>query len=45
MVDADTLQIPLVESVYAFVDFDFMMPSERMEFCDVGEFFECAVRF
>ena len=45
MVDADTFQIPFVQTVYSFVYFYFMMPSQVMQFGHIRQFAQCAVRF
>ena len=43
MVDADALEIPLVEAVDALVNLDGVVPAQTMELGDVGELLERAV--
>ena len=45
MIDADTFQIPFVQTVYSFVYFYFVMPSQVMQFGHIRQFAQCAVRF
>lgn len=45
MIDADTFQIPFVQTVYSFVYFYFMMPSQVMQFGHIRQFTQCAIRF
>ena len=45
VVDADTFQIPFVQTVYSFVYFYFMKKSQVMQFGHIRQFAQCAVRF
>jgi hypothetical protein len=44
MIDADAFEIPFIESVSTFVDFNLVLPTERVEFTYVCELFHRAVR-
>ena len=45
VVDTDSLLIPLIEAVYAFVYLDGMVPAQPVQLAHVGEFEHSAVGF
>ena len=45
MVNAYTLEIPLIEAVNTLLDFNFVVPSQSVEFRHIGEFLERSIRF
>lgn len=45
VIDADALEIPLVEAVDTFVYLYFVMPAQIVEFCHIRELAQGAVRF
>ena len=45
MVDADALEIPLIEAVDTFFDLYLVLPAEGVQFADIGQFAHSAVRF